>query len=100
MLFASANTCSACFGSYFANDKYLDKLRDVGRILSPWENGLANNIGFCHEAGRMVTARNGRLAEDISLTDLVAVPKGHIRDGTEVLALHFRDALRRRGWSC
>jgi hypothetical protein len=71
--FASANTCSALFGSYFANNKYLDQLRDIGRLLSPWENGLANNIGFCHETGA-VTARNGRLSEDISLTDLVAEP--------------------------
>ena len=41
--------------------------------MSPWENGLANNIGFCHETGN-VAARNGRLFEDISLTDLVAEP--------------------------
>jgi hypothetical protein len=41
--FAVVTTDVALFGTYFADDKYLDKLRDLGKLFSPWEsNGLAN----------------------------------------------------------
>jgi hypothetical protein len=41
--------------------------------MSPWENGLANSIGFCHSTD-LVTAPNGRPFNQISLPDLVAEP--------------------------
>jgi hypothetical protein len=71
--FAVANEDSAIFGSYFYNDRHIENLRGSGKLFGPWEGGMANNIGFCHQSGAS-TRPDGRSAGDISLPDLVARP--------------------------
>jgi hypothetical protein len=76
--FAVANEDSAIFGSYFCNDRHINNLRGSGKLFGPWEGGMANNIGFCHQSGAS-TRPNGRPVNHISLSDLVARPTA---DGT------------------
>ena len=60
--FAVANEDNAIFGSYFHNDRHIDYLRGSGKLFGPWEGGMANNTGFCHQSGAS-TRPNGRCSQ-------------------------------------
>ena len=95
--FAAATEDSASFGSYFYNDRHIENLRGSGKLFGPWEGGMANNIGFCHQSGAS-TRPDGRSADDISLPDLVARPTADDTFEMEqrcLLYISVRGALRR-----
>jgi hypothetical protein len=61
--------------TYFLNDAGVNKLLQLGKLLSPWLHGLNDRLGWCPEFGTPFV--DGTAAQkDVPLTELVVEPTG------------------------